>query len=104
MGAAVGLGAVAWGEFGEEEAGAFGDVPGVPGGVGAGGVLEAGGVLDGEAIGVEGVGGDGFLVGEAEAVVGGFLLLASPGHLFRVRCRTATFTTSSKLAKPPTGD
>ncbi len=63
-----GLVAVAGGEFVEEEAGALGDVFGVAGGVGAAGVLEAGGVFDGEAVGVEGVGGDGFFVGETEAV------------------------------------
>ncbi|MGL4399441.1 MAG: hypothetical protein ACRCXD_06210, partial [Luteolibacter sp.] len=36
---------------------------------------EAGGVLEGEAVGVEGVGGDGFFVGEAEFLVFGFVLL-----------------------------
>ena len=77
FGAAVGFIAVAGREFVEEEAGAFGDVEGVSGGVGFGGVLEAGGVLDGEAIGVEVVGGDGFLVGEAEFLAFGLLLLGA---------------------------
>jgi hypothetical protein len=58
LGAAVGFFAVAGWECFEEEAGALVDVPGVSGGVGFGGVLEAGGVLGGEAIGVEVVGGD----------------------------------------------
>jgi hypothetical protein len=75
LGAAVGLGFVAGRELVEEEAGALGDVPGVSGGICAGGVLEAGGVLDGEAVCIEGVGLDDFLVGEAEAVIEGLFLL-----------------------------
>ncbi len=75
MGAAVGLGAVAGWEFFEEETGAGGDVLGVAGGIGEGGVGEAGGVLDDEAIVVKGVGGDDFLVGETETVAKGGVLL-----------------------------
>ena len=71
MSAAVGFIAVAWGEFFEQKAGAFRDVFGVSSGVHACWVLKAGGVLDGEAIVVESVGGDDFLVGEAESFIGG---------------------------------
>jgi hypothetical protein len=71
LGAAVGLGAVSRGEFFEQEAGAFGDVLGVACGIDFGGILKAGGVLEGEAIFVEGVCGDDFHVGEAEAFVTG---------------------------------
>ena len=75
LGAAVGFFAVAGWEFFEEEAAALGDVFGVARGVGASGVLEAGGVLGGEAVGVEGVGGDDFFVGEALFVGLGLVVL-----------------------------
>ena len=75
------MGAVAGREFFEEEAGALDDVSGVALGVGAGGVLEAGGVLDGQAIAEKGVGGYDLFLGEAEAVVAGFFVLEiDPGE------------------------
>ena len=72
----VGFFAVAGREFVEEEAGALGDVFFVARGVGAAGILESCGVLDGEAIRIQGVGGDGFFVGEPFAFVFGLLLFA----------------------------
>lgn len=64
------LAAVAWGEGFEEEAGAGGFGAGL-----GGGVLEAGGVLDGEAEFVEGVRGAGEGGGELGAVGEGFVLI-----------------------------
>ena len=61
----------------EEEAGAAGDVPGVAGGIFAAGIFEAGGVLDDEAVVVEIVGLDDFLIGETEAFVAGILVLGA---------------------------
>ena len=77
MRAAVGFGTVAGWEFFEEEAGALGDVHDCAVGVGLAGELEAGGVLDGETMGVEGVGADDFFVGHAEAVVAGSFFFES---------------------------
>jgi hypothetical protein len=50
--------AVSRGEFFEAEAYVLGDVFGVSCGVDTGWVLGAGGVLDGQAVGLEGLGGD----------------------------------------------
>lgn len=73
--AAVGFFAISGWEFLEEEAGACDDVLYISGGIDSCGELQAGGVLDGEAIEVKGVSGNRFFVGQAEAFVGGLLLL-----------------------------
>jgi len=70
----VRLAAVAWGEGFEEEAGSGGFGAGL-----GGGVLEAGGVLDGEAEFVKRVRGTGDGGGELGAVGEGFVLIERDG-------------------------